>query len=115
MSDDDQKQAAAATTETKVRMRFDATTAAFASEFVVNATADHLLVNLSSGYINDPVSGQTVLPIHDRIALSPTGARRLVALLTHALETSASPNADLGKRAAEAAFPAIATQSKAPN
>jgi len=73
------------TEQTKVRIRYDKTETTFASQFVVNATREELIVNFSPGYIADPQSNERMLPIQTRIAMSPAGAARLVNTLTSVL------------------------------
>ena len=73
------------TEQAKVRVRYDTTEASFASQFVINATREELIVNFSSGYLADPQSKDRLLPIQTRIAMSPNGAARLVNTLTQAL------------------------------
>jgi len=71
--------------QAKVRVRYDKTEATFASQFVVNATREEVIVNFSSGYIADPQTNDRLLPIQTRIAMSPSGAARLVNTLTQVL------------------------------
>jgi hypothetical protein len=73
------------TEQAKVRVRYDTTEASFASQFVINATREELIVNFSSGYLADPQTKDRLLPIQTRIAMSPNGAARLVNTLTQAL------------------------------
>jgi len=73
------------TEQAKVRVRYDTTEASFASQFVINATREELIINFSSGYLADPQSKDRLLPIQTRIAMSPNGAARLVNTLTQAL------------------------------
>ncbi|VAX09914.1 hypothetical protein MNBD_GAMMA26-1453 [hydrothermal vent metagenome] len=69
-----------------VRLRYEQTDASFASQFVVNANQEEVILNISSGYINDPQSGDTLLPIQSRIAMSTGGAVRLINTLSKALQ-----------------------------
>lgn len=70
----------------KVRVRYEDTAASFASQFVVNASQEEVIINFSAGYISDPNSGENLLPIQSRVAMSPAGAVRLVNTLTKALK-----------------------------
>lgn len=70
-----------------VKLRYEQTSAVYASQFVVNASQEDLVINFSSGYINDPRSGENTLPIHTRVAMSPAGVSRLVNTLTRALKS----------------------------
>jgi hypothetical protein len=72
-------------TKTKVNVRYDKTDTVYASQFVINASPEELIVNFSPGYITDPRTNEQLLPIQTRIALTPTGAARLVQTLSAAL------------------------------
>lgn len=69
-----------------VRVRYESTDVVYASQFVVNANQEDITVNCSAGYITDPNTGENLLPIHSRIVLTPTGAKRLIDTLNQALE-----------------------------
>ena len=73
--------------ESTVRVRYETTECSYASQFVVNAGKEEVVVNFSPGYIQDPSGEGAVLPIHSRIALSPAGASRLISTLSQALES----------------------------
>lgn len=70
----------------QVQVRFDATSALYSAQFVTNVTQDEVVINFSSGVIQDPESGENLLPIHTRIAMTREGARRLLAVLKQSLE-----------------------------
>ena len=72
-------------TANKVRVSYDVTEAIFASQFIVTSGSDDIIVNFSSGHISDPTNGESILPINSRIALSTSGAQRLIATLQQAL------------------------------
>ncbi|ALG66890.1 DUF3467 domain-containing protein [Beggiatoa leptomitoformis] len=72
----------------QVRVRYEQTTAIYASQFVLSVTGEEVIVNFSSGSLPDPATGEAHLPVHTRIALSPDGAKRLVNLLNQALASS---------------------------
>lgn len=96
-----------------VQVRYEQTDAKYASQFVVNATTEEIIVNFSAGYISDPNSQQTILPVHGRIAMSPAGAARLISTLTQALnniKTSKQADAqtsDTEANVSQASFPRI--------
>ena len=69
-----------------MRLRYDKTDTLFASQFIVNATREELIVNFSPGPLADPQSNQQLLPVHTRIAMTPQGAARLAQTLTNALK-----------------------------
>ncbi len=73
---------------TPVRVRYEETTVEYASQFLANVTADDVVINFSSGYLTDPGSGENVLPIQKRIALTHQGAQRLIAVLQQALASA---------------------------
>lgn len=70
----------------QVKLRFDQTSALYSAQFVTNVTQDEVVINFSSGVLADPVSGENVLPIHTRIAMTREGARRLLSVLKQSLE-----------------------------
>ncbi len=72
----------------QVNVRYEQTSALYASQFVLNATGDEIIINFSSGSLPDPTTGEVLLPIHSRIAISPQGARTLIDLLNQALQAS---------------------------
>ena len=71
-----------------VRIRYDSMETLFASQFIVNASREELILNLSPGYIAEPGTNERLLPIQSRIALTPQGAARLVATLSKVLRES---------------------------
>ncbi len=77
----------------QVKVRYAETSALYASQVLVNASGEDVILNFSSGYMNDPSSGQTLLPVHTRIAMTAAGARRLHALLEQVLKGPASSEA----------------------
>ena len=70
----------------QVKLRFDQTSALYAAQFVTNITPDEVVINFSSGVVADPASGENVLPIHSRIAMTRDGAKRLLTVLKQSLE-----------------------------
>ena len=70
----------------QVKVRYNETTAQFASQFIVNTTNEEIIINFSSGPLNDPNSGETLLPIHTRLAMTKAGAHRLHAVLSSVLK-----------------------------
>jgi len=72
----------------QIHMRYEQTMASYASQFVLNATGEEIIVNFSSGSIPDPRTGENHLPIHTRIAMSTAAARRLANLLNQALSAT---------------------------
>lgn len=95
--------------ESTVRVRYERTDCAYASQFVINASAEEVIVNFAAGYIQDPGADSAVLPVHTRIALSPAGAARLINTLGKALENLERNRqiADQAGRAGEAGLPKL--------
>lgn len=79
---------AAAADSNNLRIEYDTRSAQYASQVILNAHRDEILVDFSSGIIpdTDPNSNERILPIHTRIALTKLGAERLHSLLGRALE-----------------------------
>ncbi len=65
----------------QIKVRYSETSSLFASQFIVNTSAEDITINFSSGALSDPGGGETVLPVHTRIAMTLEGARRLHAVL----------------------------------
>ena len=64
-----------------VKIKYDSKAALYANQFIINQSPEEIFLDLSSGPIPDPGTGQTIVPIHTRIALSYPGAQRLGELL----------------------------------
>lgn len=73
------------TQQKTIKVRYNETSSLFASQFIINSTAEDLTINFSSGALADPGSGETILPIHTRISLTMEGARRLQGVLNQVL------------------------------
>ena len=69
-----------------MRVRYETTEASYASQFVVNASAEEIVVGVSPGFVTDPNTKENLLPIHSRFAMTPAGAKRLVNALSSALK-----------------------------
>ena len=85
----------------RIHVRYEETSATYASQFLVNATDEDVIINFSSGYLAESGPQETVLPVHTRIAISRTGAKRLHTLLGQLLAQGdgeqAAPEAGLPK------------------
>ena len=94
-----------------VRVRYDTTEVAYASQFIVSAGAEEIVVGISPGFVTDPNSRENLLPIHSRIAMTPGGARRLMQALGNALSgiENAANNAGSGSGTVASAGGATAT------
>ena len=86
-------------TQQQIRVRYNETSALFASQFIVNTSAEDVTVNFSSGPITDPASGETMLPVHTRIAMTREGARRLRAVLTNILAAAQKEKKEIPSQA----------------
>jgi len=84
MSNQDNK-----TAQQQIKVRYSETTALYASQFIVNTSADDVTINFSSGPLSDPATGETMLPVHTRIAMTRAGAQRLQAVLARILSPGA--------------------------
>ncbi len=73
------------------QLRYDETTAKYATQAVLNVTDDDVIINFASGLISESNNKQGVLPIHTRIAMSHNNALRLAMLLNQALFQQKSP------------------------
>jgi hypothetical protein len=75
-----------------VKVRYEETQALFASQFMINASDEDVVINFSSGHISDPNTGESILPIHTRIALTPGATIRLVNTLTQVIDNMKRAN-----------------------
>lgn len=74
--------------QVNVRLRYDSMNTMFASQFIVNASREEIILNLSPGYIAEPGTNDRLLPIQTRIAMTPQGAARLVQTLNTVLRNT---------------------------
>jgi len=81
-----QAKSAAAGNKQKLKVKYEQTTAQYANQFLVNTTNEEVFLDLSSGAVTDPSSGEAIIPIHSRIAMSYAGARRLSQILAQAVQ-----------------------------
>ncbi|MEM6822512.1 MAG: DUF3467 domain-containing protein [Verrucomicrobiota bacterium] len=70
----------------KLKLKYEETSAQYANQFLVNTTAEELFLDLSSGAVTDPSTGESIIPIHTRIAMSYNGAQRLAQILAQAVQ-----------------------------
>ena len=54
----------------QIQLRYEQTQVLYATQFVISATGEEVIINFSSGALPDANSGENYLPIHTRIALS---------------------------------------------
>lgn len=84
----EQKTPSKTSTETRqLRVKYDESKASYASQALVQATAEEVIIDFSSGIIQDP-SGQggAIMPIHTRIAMSHAAAQRLLGALNQTFQ-----------------------------
>ncbi len=71
----------------QLRIKYDESKAIYASQALVQANVEEVIIDFSSGILQDPSgSGAAVMPIHTRIAMSHAGAQRLISALTQTLQ-----------------------------
>ncbi|MFQ3670061.1 MAG: DUF3467 domain-containing protein [Verrucomicrobiia bacterium] len=75
----------------KLKVKYEELSAKYANQVVLNASAEEIYLDFSSGVIPDPATGEHTMPIHTRIAMSHNAARRLSQALQQALSRSSSP------------------------
>ena len=69
----------------KIKVQYDSLVALHSDQTIVNSTPESILVDFSSGIVPDPLSGSPMIPVHTRIAMTHTSARRLMESLQKAL------------------------------
>lgn len=65
----------------QVKVSYKETSALFCSQFICTSSEEDITVGFSSGPITDSATGEAILPVHTRIAMTLDGARRLHATL----------------------------------
>ena len=78
----------------QIQVRYSETSSLYSSQFLINSTEEDVTVGFSSGYLSDPGSKETILPIHTRISMTLQGARRLHGLLAKILQQENATDAD---------------------
>ena len=72
---------------TKLKVRYEEMAAQYASQVILNTTKEEFLLDFSSGVVPDPVTGEPCVPVHTRVAMSLSGAKRLYSLLGKAIQS----------------------------
>ncbi len=75
----------------RLKVKYDELKALYASQAIVNCNGEEIFLDFSSGILADPSSGDSLLPIHTRIAMTPQGAGRLIQALQQALTGKGAP------------------------
>lgn len=70
-----------------LKITYESPAALYASQIILSSNAEDLVLDFSSGVVTEAESGTRILPVHSRIALTRTGARRLHQLLGKALDS----------------------------
>ncbi len=76
----------------QIKVRYNETSALFASQFILNTSDEDITINFSSGPMNDPAGNETILPVHTRIAMTREGALRLRSILDQVLSGKTNKN-----------------------
>lgn len=77
----------AAAESRQLRIKYDESKAIYASQALVQANAEEVILDFSSGILQDPSgTSDAVMPIHTRIAMSHAGIQRLLGALTQTLQ-----------------------------
>jgi hypothetical protein len=77
--------------QAQIQVRYTETSSLFSSQFLINSTEEDITIGFSSGYLSDPGSKETILPIHSRISMTLQGAKRLHGLLSKILQQETRP------------------------
>ncbi len=81
----------------KIKIKYDELSARYANQVVINGSAEEIYLDFSSGAIPDPNTGESVIPIHTRIAMTHNAAKRLLGALQQTLtRTQAAADAKAG-------------------
>lgn len=75
-----------------VRILYEKTDATFVNQVIVNSGRDQIILDLSTGIISDQATGNHVLPIQQRIAMTPANAANLVQTLSNVLRQISEAN-----------------------
>ena len=88
MNENPQSGNSASFPKSKLRVEYEVTQVLHISQCLLNTTADEVVFDFSSGVLPDPDTGQPVLPVQARLAMSRTNARRLHDLLGKTLDVA---------------------------
>ncbi len=69
----------------QIGVRYDEFMARYANQVLLRSTPEEVFLEFSSGVIPDPGSGQPLMPVHTRIAMSHAAAKRLAEMLSQTL------------------------------
>jgi hypothetical protein len=69
-----------------LQIKYEDMTARYANHVLLNTGQEELYLDFTSGIVIDRTAGVSVMPIHTRIAMTPSGVVRLWQLLGHAVQ-----------------------------
>ena len=69
-----------------LQIKYEDMTAKYANHALLNSGQEELYLEFSSGIVIDRAAGGAVMPIHTRIAMTPSGVVRLWQLLGQAVQ-----------------------------
>jgi hypothetical protein len=69
-----------------VQIRYEDLSAKYANHALLNNGQEELYIEFSSGIVLDRAAGGAIMPIHTRIAMTPSGIVRLWQLLGQAVQ-----------------------------
>jgi hypothetical protein len=70
----------------KIRIKYEDYTARYANQAILSGSTGEVFMDFSSGPVPDADSGESIMPVHTRIAMSHAGARRLLSALQQTLK-----------------------------
>jgi hypothetical protein len=77
----------------KIRVKYEKFEAQYANQTVLSGSGEEVFLDFSSGPVPDASTGEMLLPIHTRIAMTTAGARRLLAALQQTLKRAETRSA----------------------
>ena len=69
-----------------LQVKYEDLTARYANHVLLNTGQEELYLDFTSGIVIDRAAGVSVMPIHTRIAMTPSGVVRLWQLLGQAVQ-----------------------------
>lgn len=86
----------------RIKIKYEDLSAKYANQVVLNGSAEEIYLDFSSGPVPDPNTGESLIPIHTRIAMSHGAARRLLAALQQTMKRVDSNKAASAAKASAA-------------
>ena len=69
-----------------LQIKYEDLTARYANHVLLNTGQEELYLDFTSGIVIDRAAGVSVMPIHTRIAMTPSGVVRLAQLLSQTIQ-----------------------------